>query len=149
MEQRIFKIDIGHIHSEDIEEYVKRIAEHFNSEVKFENGRFPNDIKATLINSNKMERQKVYECLDTERQYQDLRWTPRREKNNTPDESKAPAEWLNYIEFHMNEAKREIYMLNEEAALGHIRKISALGVRCLEIHGCPERVIPDELLNND
>jgi len=96
-----------------------------------------------------MEREKVYECLDEERLYQDLRWSPRRDKNDTPDESKPPAEWINYIEFHLNEAKREVYLLNEEAALGHVRKLAALGVRCLEIHGCPERIIPDELFNEE
>ena len=32
-----------------------------------------------------MERKEVYNRIDTERDYQDLRWSPRREKNNTPD----------------------------------------------------------------
>ena len=101
-----------------------------------------------LKSERKMERTYVYKCIDTERQYQDLRWSPRRENNETPDESKPPAEWINYIEFHIAKAKREIYLLNEEEALAHIRKVAALAVRCLEIHGCPERVIPKELLGD-
>ena len=96
-----------------------------------------------------MERQEVYNRIDTERQYQDLRWTPRREKNGTPDEQKPPAEWINYMEFHINEAKKEVYMLNDEEALAQVRKVAALAVRCLEIHGCPERVIPEELLDGE
>ena len=87
----------------------------------------------------KMERKEVYKNLDTERQYQDLRWTPRREKNETPDEEKPPAEWINYMEFHLAKAKEAIYFLNVEEALAEVRKVTALGVRCMEIHGCPER----------
>lgn len=92
-----------------------------------------------------MERKEVYKCLDTERDYQDLRWSPRREKNQTPDAEKPPAEWLNYIEYHLNKAKREVYLLNDEFALAEIRKVAALAVRCLELHGCPERIIPEDL----
>jgi len=96
-----------------------------------------------------MERQEVYSRIDTERQYQDLRWSPRREKNETPDESKPPAEWINYMEFHLSEAKKEVYFLNEEEALAQVRKVAALAVRCLEIHGCPEREIPEDLLDGE
>ena len=113
------------------------------------------DIIQNTLNNNidlkckrKMERTDVYKCIDTERQYQDLRWSPRREKNGTPDESKPPAEWINYIEFHVAKAKEEVYLLNEEEALAHIRKVAALAVRWLEIHGCPERIIPKELLGD-
>ena len=102
-----------------------------------------------LKNERKMERSDVYRCLDTERDYQDLRWTPRREKNDTPDAEKPPAEWINYIEYHLTQAKNGVYMLNEKEALAQVRKVAALAVRCLELHGCPERVIPEELLDNE
>lgn len=97
----------------------------------------------------KMERKEVYERLDTERQYQDLRWTPRREKNGTPDEEKPIAEWINYMEFHLAKAKEKIYYLEDEEALAEVRKVTALGVRAMEIHGCPERIIPEEFLDGD
>ena len=96
-----------------------------------------------------MERREVYQHIDIEREYQDLRWSPRRDENGTPDNDKQPAEWINYMEYHLAKAKEAIYMLDEEDALGHIRKLTALGVRCIEIHGCPERIIPIELLGND
>jgi len=99
-----------------------------------------------LTNGLKMERTEVYKRIDGERDYQDLRWTPRRETNGTPDEQKPPAEWINYIEYHIAKAKEEVYMLNDEEALAHVRKVAALAVRCLELHGCPERVIPADLL---
>ena len=95
----------------------------------------------------KMERTEVYKRLDTERDYQDLRWSTRRTANGTPDEEKPPAEWINYIEYHVSAAKNEVYNLNTEEALAHVRKVAALAVRCLELHGCPERIIPKELLN--
>ena len=96
----------------------------------------------------KMERKEVYDRIDTERQYQDLRWTPRREKNGTPDEEKPIAEWINYMEFHLAKAKEAVYFLNDKEALAEVRKVTALGVRCMELHGCPEREIPEELKNN-
>jgi len=100
-----------------------------------------------LKSKRKMERRDVYKCLDTERDYQDLRWTPRKETNGIPDEQKPPEEWINYMEFHLAKAKEAVYFLREEEALAEVRKVAALAVRCLELHGCPERVIPEELLN--
>ena len=96
-----------------------------------------------------MERKDVYECIDTERDYQDLRWSPLREANDTPDESKPPAEWINYMEWHIGLAKKAVYLLNDEEALAEVRKVAALAVRCLEIHGCPERVIPEDLFDGE
>jgi hypothetical protein len=94
----------------------------------------------------KMERHEVYKRIDTERDYQDLCWTPRREINGISDEEKPPAEWINYMEYHIAKAKEEVYFLHNEEVLAHIRKVAALAVRCLELHGCPERIIPEELL---
>ena len=96
-----------------------------------------------------MERSEVYDRIDTERDYQDLRWSPRREANDTPDEEKPPAEWLNYMEYHLDAGKVEVYKLNDDEALAHVRKVAALAVRCLELHGCPERVIPEDLQNEE
>jgi hypothetical protein len=94
----------------------------------------------------KMERKEVYNRIDTERQYQDLRWSPRREKNGTPDEEKPISEWVNYLEWHLSKAKEKIYFLEDKEALAEVRKVAALAVRCLEIHSCPEREIPEDLL---
>ena len=102
-----------------------------------------------LKNERTMERKEVYERIDGERNYQDLRWTPRREANGITDEQKAVADWLLYIEHHLEEAKVALYYLRDEDTLAQVRKIAGLAVRCLELHGCPERVIPDELLNEN
>lgn len=100
-----------------------------------------------LTNNIKMGKNEVYKVIDDELHYQDLRWVPRRKANGTPDETKPTAEWINYMEFHLTKAKEAVYYLKDEEALAEIRKVTALGVRALMIHGCPERIIPKELLN--
>jgi hypothetical protein len=101
-----------------------------------------------------MERIKVYLLIDGERDYQDSKWGVRRDEEGTPDEEKDVAEWINYMEFHLQKAKNSVYYLDREEALAEIRKVTALGVRAMEIHGCPERVVkldydPNKMFNND
>lgn len=94
-----------------------------------------------LTNGKKMERRDVYKRIDGERDYQDKTWVARRTADGTPDEEKPVAEWINYIEYHLSKAKERVYHLDTQAALAEIRKVTALGVRTMEIHGCPERVV--------
>jgi len=89
-----------------------------------------------------METQEVYKRIDGELEYQNQKWVVRREANGTPDESKPPAEWLNYIQKHVNLANDAVYNLDDEEAMAQIRKVAALAVRALMIHGCPERKFP-------
>lgn len=89
-----------------------------------------------------MKREEIYERIDTERDYQDTQWGTRRTLDGTPDEEKPVAEWINYIEFHLSKAKERVYYLNTREALAELRKVAALAVRAMEIHGCPERIIP-------
>ena len=100
-----------------------------------------NTIKSgyNLTNGLKMERKEVYKRIDGERDYQDKTWVARRTLDGTPDEEKPVAEWINYIEFHIAKAKDKVYHLDTQAALEEIRKVTALGVRTMEIHGCPAR----------
>ena len=93
-----------------------------------------------LTNGLKMERKDVYKRIDGERDYQDRTWVARRTLDGTPDEEKPVAEWINYIEFHIAKAKDRVYHLDTEGALAEIRKVTALGVRTMEIHGAPERI---------
>jgi hypothetical protein len=92
-----------------------------------------------------MERHDVYKCIDSERKYQDMRWNTDLREDQIPDEDKPVAEWLNYIEYHLSKAKNENYHLNKESALDELRKVAALAVRAMEIHGCPERQINPEV----
>lgn len=90
-----------------------------------------------------MKRTNVYKLIDGERDYQDWRWEEEIREDRVPDEDKRPAEWLNYIKFHLEQAEVSNYMLKKEQTMEEIRKIAALAVRAMEIHGCPERKIPE------
>ena len=92
-----------------------------------------------LTNGLKMERKEVYKRIDGERNYQDEVWGTRRALDNTPDEEKPVAEWINYIEYHLGKAKDKVYHLNTLEATDELRKVAALAVRAMEIHGCPAR----------
>ncbi len=94
-----------------------------------------------LTNGLKSNRQEIYNRIDGERKYQDEKWGTRRNANGTPDEEKPISEWLNYIEYHLSKAKERVYHLDDEGALNEIRKVTTLGVRAMEIHGCPERIV--------
>lgn len=96
-----------------------------------------------------MKRSDVNNHINDERDYQELRWSKRNEEMGIPDDQKPVAEWINYMEFHISKAKNNIYHLNKEEALAEIRKVTALGVKCMEIHGCPRRVIPKDLLKEN
>jgi hypothetical protein len=97
-----------------------------------------------LTNGLKMERNDVYRRIDGERDYQDATWSIRREVQGTPDDEKPVAEWINYMEYHINKAKERVYHLDTESALAEVRKVAALAVRTMEIHGCPERIIKND-----
>lgn len=90
-----------------------------------------------------MERTDVYKLIDGERDYQDWRWDDGQRGDRVPDEEKQPAEWLNYIKYHLEQAEVSNYMLNKEETMAHVRKIAGLAVRAMEIHGAPERHIPE------
>jgi len=135
---------------------VKNIIGHLEAQVRFDVDDFVETINNTICNGyylketkqikTKMKKKKVYSRVDGELYYQELKWVVRREANGTPDESKPPAEWISYMQQHINDANKGVYNLDDEEALAQVRKVVALGVRCLMIHGCPEREIPNELL---
>ena len=105
------------------------------------------DFNYNLTNGLKMERNDVYKRIDAERKYQDLRWSGDLRVGDVPDEEKPVAEWINYIEYHLSKAKDFNYHLYKNDALAELRKVAALAVRAMEIHGAPERRIPDRIGN--
>jgi hypothetical protein len=86
-----------------------------------------------------MERYKVYQILDGERDYQDEKWTEHNELNGIPDSGKSISEWIDFIEYHINKAKTFVYYGEQQKALAEMRKITTLGVKALEELGCPPR----------
>lgn len=145
-----FEEDVKVVQNADMFTSIEQMIDYLSHE-DFNMSTFKYLIRQTLAigmdlkNERKMEREKVYKRIDKERKYQDLRWDVRKNIDKTPDAEKPVAEWLNYIEFHIAKAKEKVYMLENDAALAEIRKVTALAVRCLEIHGCPKRIIPKEL----
>jgi len=90
-----------------------------------------------------MKRKNVYKLIDNERDYQDSRWNTDNEtrsgKSDILDQDKSLAEWLNYLEFHLGEAKHGVYSLEPKKTKESIRKIAALAVACMEYNDCPPR----------
>lgn len=80
-------------------------------------------------------RSEVYEAIDTERDYQ----------NKWGDRTHNVTEYLMYIEHYVDLCRAQVSTLdmstpeNNTAALENIRKITALGVVCMEQNGAPKR----------
>ena len=54
-------------------------------------------------------------------------------------ESHSVSRWLDIIQYYMNNAREGLDDINSNLVLHEIRKITALGVACLEEHGVPLR----------
>jgi hypothetical protein len=80
----------------------------------------------------------VYAAIDGERDYQDERWGP-----TGTHGIHSITEFLVYIQDYTNEALHVESREEDEAAnvkaLDIVRKITALGVACMEQHGAPAR----------
>ena len=130
---------------------IESMIEYVQSD-KFNLNDFGNIINNTLgfnynlTNGLKMERKDVYKRIDAERKYQDIVGESG-QRGDTPDEEKPVSEWLNYIEYHLSKAKDKVYHLRKDDALEELRKVAALAVRAMEIHGCPERRMPVRIGN--
>jgi hypothetical protein len=90
------------------------------------------------------DRSEVYAALDSERAYQDQRWTASNTKGS-PDQKRQHSieEWITYMEDYLSDAKhilsREEYPACDERAVQIMRKVTAMGVACMENHGAPRR----------
>jgi hypothetical protein len=87
-----------------------------------------------------MERTEIYSVLDGERAYQETRWNC----NTTSTCGKhSVTEFLVFIQDYVNEAlhtmSRNPDPYATETCLHSLRKITALGVACMEQHGVPRR----------
>lgn len=82
-----------------------------------------------------MKREDVFKLIDGERAYQDLDV----HQIGHDDSKCSVADWLIFIEEHLQQAKKEIYMLKVKKALEQVRKITALGVACMEHNKTPAR----------
>ena len=79
-------------------------------------------------------RDQVFEAINTERDYQQKRW------GDDVQKAQPVAAFLTFMRHYLTLAEREASKVSGEAALEDIRKITALGVACMEAHGAPIRV---------
>jgi len=93
-----------------------------------------------VVSMGPLKREEVYTLIDGEREYQKQVWDDDRPEGQTPDEDKGVAEWLLFIGFCLDDAKRAAYYPESEYdCLAKVRKVAALCVACMEFHGAPSR----------
>lgn len=89
-----------------------------------------------------VQREAAYAAIDSERYYQDGRWNPSTTSSGGKHEVGA---WLLFMQDYLEEARHQISRGADPAAslaaLNTIRKITAMGVACMEDHGAPKREI--------
>lgn len=98
-------------------------------------------------------RKEVYAAIDSEREYQEGVWGATLSGNREPDTSKGESggdrtidEFSLYIIGYASDLQREAsHFATTTEKLDIIRKISGLGVACMEQHGAPHRVTPEKL----
>ncbi len=81
-------------------------------------------------------RRDVYKALNSERTYQDERWG---------DRTHTVTEYILYMEHYLEEARKRASTKDQNVPINHkdtldfIRKVTALGVVCMEENGAPHR----------
>lgn len=77
----------------------------------------------------------VYAAIDSERDYQDKKWG-----GQPHDVAHSLGDWITYMQHHLNRATEALStQTTEHNALAAVRKVTALGVACMEQIGAPIR----------
>lgn len=85
-----------------------------------------------------MNRGSVYSAIDSERDYQDAGRGNAKRHEGRPE--MTPGEYLLCMEKCLADARTAWYAPDGgTACLDHVRKVSALGVACMELYGAPFR----------
>lgn len=87
-------------------------------------------------------RVEVYMALDTERNYQESRWN---DSTTTSGGRHSLEEWVLYMDNYLTQAKEQLSrnakQVADPLALATIRKVTAMGVACMEQLGAPNREV--------
>ena len=87
-------------------------------------------------------REEVYQAIDTEREYQDRIWGDTLSDDRPGDGSRSIDEFALYINGYAHVLMHTASHTGDPMSkLAVIRKITALGVACMEQHGAPRRTI--------
>ena len=85
-------------------------------------------------------RKEVYKLIDTEREYQDLRWNP---NTTITGGIHTPTEWLVFIQDYLTEAMhistRQPAQACDPLIMANLRKIAGMCVAAMEELGCEPR----------
>ena len=132
---RKYIIPVGDISEEEAKKLAKKLIDEFNS------GKVIPELQEILpsTNTTNMDRIDIFNRITGERLYQDMMYANR--EDGVPDNQKPVSEWLNYIEYHLQKAKNHNYKIEKEESIHELRKIAALAVAAMEVHGCPAREI--------
>lgn len=89
-------------------------------------------------------RQEVYAVIDGERDYQDAGHGNAARHTNSKEVSEgrmSPGEFLLCMEKALHDAREAWYRgtVGGILCLDSVRKVAALGVQCMEVHGAPVR----------
>ena len=91
-------------------------------------------------------RTEVYAAIDSERDYQDMRWGRTASSGQLGNGNRTIDEWALYILVYAQEFARLAATTGDTesvvAKLDCARKIAAMGVACMEQHGAPKREVP-------
>lgn len=83
-------------------------------------------------------RERVYEAIDGERDYQDAQKGNAKRHEGQP--AMTPGEFILCMEKCLSDARTAWYAPDGgKACLDHVRKVTAVGVQCMELHGAPHR----------
>ena len=84
-------------------------------------------------------RNEVYAVIDGERAYQDA-GTGNAQRHADADKAMTPGEFLLCMEKVLADARNVWYTPEGgKKSLEYVRKVAALAVQCMELHGAPER----------
>jgi hypothetical protein len=87
----------------------------------------------------KMTRENVYLAVDSERRYQDAGAGNAARHADQP-KAMSPGEFILCMEKCLADARAAWYKPDGGiACLDYVRKVTALGVQCMELHGAPPR----------
>ena len=107
---------------------------------EYDDDRIPSDNERARTEHNARRRMDVYAAIDGEREYQDRRWsaqTTETEGNHTV------GEFIGFMLDYLLEANKQISRQGEprasQDALNTLRKVTAMGVACMEQNGAPKR----------
>ena len=92
-----------------------------------------------FICSNEGRREKVFNLINEEREYQD---NMPQHANKEQQRATSVAAWIIYMQKLLDKAGDKIYDMDERGALEYIRKCAAVGVACMEYNNTPHRTKP-------